>query len=96
MKPWTKRERGFFKWWSSDDGMCRLYSGKGGQINLGYGGEGRFSRERGGCDFAVWEFISGLRSCQISGLFEFSFAQKRLRRERLWHLYKKCSLCHGR
>jgi hypothetical protein len=32
MRPWARRERGFFKWWSSDDGMCRLFSRKGGQL----------------------------------------------------------------
>ena len=51
----------FFKWWSSDDGMCRLSSRKGGQlIGRGLWGRGQFSGESGSCDFAVWELISGL------------------------------------
>jgi hypothetical protein len=34
VKPWTECERGFCRWWSSDDGMCRLYSRKGGPIKF--------------------------------------------------------------
>ena len=47
------RERGFFKQLSSDDGMCRLYSRKGGPISLKWGeGErdGTFDREEGLAD----------------------------------------------
>jgi len=46
-------ERGFFKRLSSDDGMCRLYSRKGGPISLKWGkGErdGTFDREEGMAD----------------------------------------------
>jgi hypothetical protein len=46
-------ERGFFKRQLSDDGMCKLYSRKGGQISLKWGeGErdGTFDREEGMAD----------------------------------------------
>ena len=79
-RPWTERERGFFKQWLSDDGMCRLYSRKGGHSIWRIWGRGQFPGERGSCNFAVWEL--------------FSFAQKRLRRGSCG-IYQKCSLCHG-
>ena len=52
-RPRTKCERGLFKWLLSDDGMCRLYSRKGGPIDLKWGeGErdGTFDREEGLAD----------------------------------------------